>query len=145
MKPEVADPPTPDVGDMINELALGLRDTIQAIPMSAFEADSEKAFMELARRLVTRLQKTIAIVPAPTKKEKRRLAEAEAAARIFDIFTKWMRANKHRTYTVRISHAGRFQVSVESAPALTEVFFGESAQDAQAQAAQTIDFNESAP
>lgn len=144
MKTNASTPPTPNVDDMMKELALGLRDTVQAIPIAAFERDLDQAFLDLACRLTYRLRKTLTVAPIPDRKEHERVAQAEAAARIFNIFTKWMKKHPNRSFTVRISPSSKFQVVV-STSGITELFFGESVQDACAQAAQTIDFEKEAP
>jgi hypothetical protein len=74
--------------------------------------------------------------------ERVRLAQLEAASRIFDILTKWMRLKPGRSYLTRISDSGKFQIVVKT-PKGTQLFFGDDLQDAYAQAAQTVSFNES--
>lgn len=72
-----------------------------------------------------------------------RHAQAEAATRIFDILTRWMKTHPGCSYDTRMSATGKFQVVVKE-PEGTTLFFGESIQDAYAQAAQAISFNEGA-
>jgi hypothetical protein len=72
--------------------------------------------------------------------ERIRTDQANAAKRILSILTDWMRHNPECSCTTKIGASGRFQV-ILTTPENTESFFGQSIQDAYAQAAQTIDFN----
>lgn len=127
--------------DMTRELAAGLRDVIQETDSAYLKKDPEEAFVDLACRLVLRLQATLTVVPAGPE-ERIRLAHLEASARIFTTLGKWMRARPMRSYLTRVSDSGKFQIVVKT-PKGTQLFFGDDLQDAYAQAAQTLDFNDS--
>jgi len=124
--------------DMIRELAAGLRDVIENTDTAYLEKDPEEAFIDLACRLVFRVREKITVTPVPSAEERTRIRHADAAARIFDIFTEWMRANPEGAY-VRLSASSKFQTAIRT-PEGTRVFFGETAQDAAAQAAQTLSY-----
>src|SRR6185369_7578100 len=96
MKPDQSPAPRqPPMGldDMIRELAAGLRDVIENTDTAYLEKDPEEAFIDLACRLVFRVREKITVTPVPSAEERTRIRHADAAARIFDIFTEWMRAN----------------------------------------------------
>lgn len=133
--PEPRAPMTLD--KMTCELAAYLRDAIEETDLAYLETDPQDAFQDLACRLIFRLRATLTVVPAVNRAKQ---AEAAAAARIFDIFTRWLRADPERSYDTRISASGKFQLIVRAGND-TKLFFGGSVQDAYAQAAQTIDFN----
>lgn len=146
-KTEVSKPaPRSPMGldDMTRELSAGLRDTIQETDISFLKREPEEAFIDLACRLIFRLRATLTIVPVPGPEERMRVTQAEAATRIFNIFTHWMLKNPGCSFATRISPTGKFQIVVKT-PQSTRLFFGETVQDAYAQAAQTICFDEVAP
>jgi hypothetical protein len=119
---------------MVCELAAALRDTIDETDSAHIDQDPEEAFVDLACRLILRLRGKLTVVPSLT-------SDAGAAARIFRIFTGWMRAHPRCSYDTRISASGKFQIVVKT-PTGTHLFFGETVQDAYAQAAQAVLFSE---
>ncbi len=141
-KPQQAKPePVPmSLDDMTRVLAAGLREAIQDVPLSYLKAEPEEAFIDLACRLIFGLRTTLTIVPVPPVDDRVRVACAEAAARTFAIFTRWLREHPECSYQTKISASGKFQIVVKT-PKATQLFFGETVQDACAQAAQTIEFN----
>lgn len=132
------------LNDMTSELSAGLRDVIQETDIAFLKREPEEAFIDLACRLIFRLRATLTIVPVPGPEERIRIAHTEAATRIFNIFTHWMLKNPGCSFATRISPTGKFQVVVKT-PKETRLFFGETVQDAYAQAAQTIGFDEEEP
>jgi hypothetical protein len=122
--------------EMIRELAAGLRDVIQDASLDYIDEDPENAFLDLATTLVLRLRDKLTIVPV-TSQDRVQAEQNAAAGRILDIFTRWMRENPDRSYVTRISPSGKFQIVVKDSNG-TELFFGQTIQDACAQAAQTI-------
>lgn len=138
---QALDPPrTSTLDGMTRALAAGLRDVIEATSTAYLREDPEDAFIDLAARLIFRLREELTVVPIPHAAERARIMQADAAARIFDIFTRWMKAHPGRSYETRISASGKFQVVVKTKGG-TQLFFGGDVQDAYAQAAQAIDFN----
>ncbi len=130
--------------EMTRELAAGLRDVINETDSDALKKDFEETFTDLACRFIFRLQvANLTIVPSTTA-ERIRIGQAEAATRIFNILTHWMLKNPGCSFTSKISASGKFQVVVKT-PQETRLFFGETVQDAYAQAAQTLSFDEGAP
>ena len=127
--------------DMACELAAALRDAIEDTDSAYLARDPEEAFIDLACRLILRLRGKLTVVRSPTSPERARVSQAEAAGRIFSILTDWMQKHPGCSYNTRISATGKFQVIMET-PNGTHLFFGESVQDAYAQAAQAINFNE---
>lgn len=131
--------------DMTREVAAGLRDVINETDEAYLKKDPEDAYIDLACRLIVRLQKaSLTVVPTPHLKEHIRISQAEAATRTFNILTHWMLFHPGCSLTTKISASGKFQVVVKK-PQETRLFFGETVQDAYAQAAQTLSFDESAP
>lgn len=126
--------------DMAREFAVGLRDAISETDSGYLEREPEEAFEDLAARLIFRLRKTLLLMRTPSHEEEIRLSQLEAAQRILDLLTTWMLANPGCSFDTRRSPTGKFQIVVKT-PTTTELFFGESIQDAYAQAAQTIMFN----
>lgn len=123
------------------DISASLRDAIAATDAAALEKDPEEEFIDFACRLVLQLQKRgLTIVSIPTREEQIQISQSKAAARILEILTTWMRANPGCSFDTRKSESGKFQIVVKT-PKSTELFFGESVQDAYAQAAQTINFN----
>lgn len=129
------------LSDMTGELASGLRDTIQETDIAFLKREPEEAFIDLACRLIFRLRASLTVVPAPSPEERVRAAQSEAATRVFNIFTHWMLKHPGCSFATRISPSGKFQVVVKT-PNETRLFFGETVQDAYAQAAQTLSFDE---
>jgi len=123
--------------DMTCELAAALRDAIEETDSAYIDRDPEEAFTDLACRLILRLRGKLTVVPSPTSKERARVGYNEAAGRIFEIFTNWLRKHPEGSYETKISASGKFQLILKS-PGDTRLFFGESAQDACAQAAQAL-------
>ncbi len=118
---------------MVEDMAAGLREAIEATPTDQLERNPKSAFTDLACRLILGVSGTVSIKPI----EAIRVSQTEAAARIFDVFTRWMEGHPERSYSVRVSSSGKFQVAMKDSGS-TQLFFGESAQDACAQAAQTL-------
>lgn len=128
--------------DLTRELAAGLRDVVHDIPDSHFKEDPEEAFIDVAVRLLFRLRATLTVVPVRAAKlERIEQAERDAASRTLGILTKWLKAAPGRSIETRVSASGKVQVVVKTPETeSTRLHFGESVQDAYAQAAQTIDF-----
>jgi hypothetical protein len=125
----------------IRDISAGLRDAIAATDADALEQDPEEMFADFSCRLVLQLQKRgLTIVSIPTREEQNNIAMSKAASRLLEILTTWMKANPGCSFDTRKSNSGKFQIVVKT-PKSTELFFGESVQDAYAQAAQTIEFN----
>jgi len=123
------------------DISASLRAAIAATDAAALENDPEEEFIDFACRLVLQLQKRgLTIVSLPTREEQIQIAQDKAASRILTILTNWMKANPGCSFDTRKSPSGKFQIVVKT-PKSTELFFGESIQDAFAQAAQTINFN----
>jgi hypothetical protein len=137
--------PTPQaplsLDNTMHELAAGLKDTIEATDEAYLKEDPEGAFIDLASRFVLRISATLTVVPTPSLAETARVGRVEAAGRIFAIFTHWMLKHPEGSIATKISASGKFQVVVKT-PQETRLFFGETVQDAYAQAAQTICFDE---
>jgi hypothetical protein len=142
MKKIEAPKPAPrSLDDMTRELAAGLRDVIEETDTGYLKRDPEDAFTDLACRLIFRLRAALTVVPVPGPEERVRVGQAEAATRVFNIFTHWMLKHPDGSIATKISPTGKFQVVVRT-PQETRLFFGETVQDAYAQAAQTICFDE---
>ncbi len=125
----------------MRDIAASLRAAISATDSEALKQNHEETFFDFACRFVLRLQaRGLTIVSLPTREEQIQIAQDKAASRILTILTNWMRANPGCSFDSRISASGKFQIVVKT-PKSTELFFGESVQDAYAQAAQTINFN----
>lgn len=136
--------PAPRTAKSLNstarDLAASLRDAITATELAALESDPEETFIDLACRLVKRLQaRGLTVLPLPTREDQIQAGIDAAAARSLDIFTKWMRAHPNCSYDTRRSASGKFQVVVKT-PLGVQLFFGDDVQDAYGQAAQTIDY-----
>ena len=121
--------------DVVRELAASLRDAIEQTTPSI--QDPEDTFTDLACRLMFQLRGKLMIVQETDVEERNRAAYADAAQRIFNIFTDWMHAHPKCSYDTRISVTGKFQVVVKT-PEGVQLFFGENVQDAYAQAAMTL-------
>jgi len=133
-------PPT-SLDEMMREFAAGLKDVIEDTELAYLERDPEEAFTDLTCRLIFRLRGRVTIVPAPTNTDRVRKAQMEAATRTLNIFTDWLRKHPECSYTTRISASGKFQFALKT-PRGAHLFFGESVQDAYAQAAQAINFGD---
>jgi hypothetical protein len=121
--------PHPD--DTIRELAEALRDVLNDLPEPATTEDPQAVFEDLASRFILRLSRgNLTVAPK----------HHEAASRIFDIFTGWLRLHPNCHYTVRFAPSGKFELGLHTYRGVTTVR-GEEVQDAHAQAAQTIQFN----
>ncbi len=117
--------------EIINELSTALRHLLRD---TTLKNGSEDDFSNLACQLILAVSKTIAIKPLLA------CDYADSSMRIFEIFTRWLRA--HPDHVIRISTSSdRFQVAAIN-PKGMRLCFGESAQDACAQIAQTICFEE---
>lgn len=117
---------------MIQELADGLKDVILETPDSALGNPPERVYTDLACRLVIRLAGKIVILPH-TEVGAVEDGKADAACRILDIFTEWLRENPSSKLVAGYS-GGRFEIAIDN----RHVFLGESLQDAYGQAATTI-------
>jgi hypothetical protein len=134
--------PPKSLDDKMRELAAGLKDVIEGTDEGELKRDPEATFVDLAFRLILRLQSTaLTITTAPTRTHQLKLDHDAAAARILDIFTTWMLKNPGCSYHTRVSGSGKFQIVVNTLNS-TRLFFGETVQDAYAQAAQTICFDD---
>lgn len=140
--------PGPITADaMMRDLAEGLRDVINEVPVADLEKDPEAAFLDMACRLVFQVRAKVTVMPTrEVTRANARVGQAEAAQRIFDIFTRWMLEHPECFYETQIGSSGKFEITVLAPPnpgALGEVkafFTGETIQDCYAQAAQTIEF-----
>ena len=141
---------TPD--DMIGELASELQYVFRNLDEGYLHEHPEDAFINLAARLVLRLKKTT-FVPVPSRATMLQRAEGEAALRIFDILTVWLRKHPKMRCVTCFTPEGKFEfMALDTVDGVmpyprtqTFAFFqGESVQDAYAQAAQTIEMNEGA-
>ena len=119
------------LSELTQELAEALRDVIVETPDSDVVDSPQDFYEDLAARLVIRLSKR-AVTVAPV--------HCVAAARIFDIFTKWLTEDPKRAYVTR-TNGSKFEVATVTPEGLRELFRGESVQDAYGQAAQTIELN----
>lgn len=128
--------------NQIRELAAGLRDVISETDDDYLEKSPNEAFEDMAARLVLRLSKSLTILSvAQAKVLETRVAQAEAAQRILDIFTRWMHEHPECHYVTGLGSKGQFELTVRSSGETKAYFQGGSIQDAYAQAAQTINFN----
>lgn len=119
------------LNETMSTLAEGLRDVIHDTPIDPGEP--EDAFTDLAARLVFRLARGgLTVVPAVPNS-----GYAEAASRIFDILTRWLREDPERSYATSVTPSGSFEVRLTTSKA-THVFGGKTVQDAYAQAAQAL-------
>lgn len=119
--------------DLTQELAAALRDVIQDTDDSCAESDPETTYEDLAARLILRLSNRLLTV-APV--------HHTAAARILDIFTGWMKRMHGGRVEIEASESKGFRVLLDAQGWSRRCFYGESAQDAYAQAAQTIHLDE---
>jgi hypothetical protein len=130
--------------DMIKELATELQSVIRELDETHLKQNPEEEFVDLAARLVLKLkQKAITIVPVPSTAQQMDASRGDAASRIFDIFTTWLRKHPECSYVTEISLSGKFGIVVRTPGEKPRAFFqGETVQDAYAQAAQTFAFDE---
>lgn len=146
MKKTQAPKPTPKkavrLDDMTRELALGLRDAIEETDSDYLKRDPEEAFVDLAARLIYQLRAKLTVVPVPSPEERVQAALDAAAARTLSILTDWIRKHPECSYDTRKSPSGKFQIVLKT-PRGVQLFFGDDIQDAYAQMAQTVHFNES--
>ena len=123
---------------LMRELAYALRDVIREAPEDHIEAHPEDAFIDLACSFVLRLSRSaLQILPIE------RRAKTAAAERTFDILTTWLQEHPEGSYAMKFDPAATslpFRFEVRPSPEALFVFFGGDAQDAQAQAAQAIEF-----
>jgi len=129
--------PAPEV---LEELAASLRDVIHEVEATP-ETDPEKAYLDFAARLVRRVRHTLAITPL-SPEERFRAGQGAAAVRILDILTRWTKAHPDERFVTGIGASGRIEITFLDRDETRGYFQGISVQDAYAQAAQTIDFNE---
>lgn len=125
---------------MVRELAGSLRDAIDDTDLADLEKNPEDAYIDLACRLILQMREKLTIVPVPSREDQINLENAAAAVRTFDTLTQWMKRDGG-SYDTRMSPSGTVQM-VMKAPTATKIFFGETVQDAYAQAAQAISFND---
>ena len=128
---------------LIKELATELGNVMRTLDEAHLRQNYEEELIDVAARLVLKLKsRNITIAPVTTRAEKIERDCEKAAARIFDIFGGWMQT--HPTYCVVIDKdtTGKPGVALRSGMTPLAFFQGETVQDACAQAAQTILFNE---
>lgn len=126
----------------VRELAAGLRDAIRETPDSYLKENPEDAYVDLACRVLFRLAGKLTILPTDQITVLRaRYSRSDAALRILDIFTRWLREHPECTYSTTIGASGKVELTFKTRDEVRAFFRGESVQDAYAQAAQTIDFN----
>lgn len=136
---------TAHLDTVTQDIAASLRDAISSTDVVALERKPEEEFIDFACRLVLGLQRRgLTVVSIPTREDQIQIAQDKAASRILEILTAWMRKNPGCSFDTRKSVSGKFQIVVKTLKS-TELFFGESLQDAYAQAAQTIEFNGGTP
>jgi hypothetical protein len=134
--------PSKALDKQLHALAAGLRDVIQETSDSYLKERPEDAYVDLACRLILRLRETLTILPvAQVAAARIRDGQLEAASRIFDIFTRWMREHPEWSYATKICASGKVELTFKVHHETRAFFQGESIQDAYAQAAQVIDFN----
>lgn len=132
---------TPDA--MIREIAAELGSVLRGLDEGHLRESPEDELVDLAARLVLKLnRKAITVTPIPSRAERIRRGEGEAAQRIFEILTAWMNKHPECSFVTEKGLSGKFGIVVRT-PGATQAFFqGESIQDAYAQAAQAISFEE---
>ena len=132
---------TPDA--LIQALASELKDVLRTLDEDHLRENHEEELVNLAARLVLKLnRKAITIIPIPSRAERIQRGEAEAAQRIFDVLSTWMNKHPECSLVTEKGISGKFGIVVRT-PGATQAFFqGESIQDAYAQAAQAISFEE---
>ena len=134
--------PSKALDNQLHALADGLRDVIQETSESYLRESPENAYTDLACRLLLRLRETLTILPVTQVATARiRDGQLKAAARIFDIFTRWMLEHPEYSYSTDVGASGKFELTFKKSGTTQAFFQGESIQDAYAQAAQVIDFN----
>jgi hypothetical protein len=117
-------------------LAAVLCELIREVDESYIKDNPEDAFIDLAAKLVLRLsRRQLTVVPAI------QAAQADAAKRIFDIFSTWLQMQPDRSFVTRIDESGKLEVLTVSPNGIQAFFQGSDVQDAYAQMAQTIAFN----
>lgn len=127
--------------NMAQELAVGLREVIRDTPLSALAEEPETAYTELACRLIFRLSETLTILPAEYVAARNvRDGQAEAAFRIFNIFTKWLREHQEYEYSVKFGNSSKFELTATRHGEVRGFFTGETVQEVSAQAAQVVNF-----
>jgi len=115
-------------------LAAVLCELIREADDSYIKDDPEDAFVDLAAKLVLRLsQRQLTVVPAI------QAAQADAAKRIFNIFSTWLQMQPDRSFVTRIDK-DKFEVLTVSPNGIQAYFQGADVQDAYAQMAQVIHF-----
>lgn len=127
---EAQSAPTDQELDM-RALAEALRDVIQDTEEPEEGETPEDTYVNLAARLVARLQRThISVLPK----------HCGAAARIMEIFTDWLKKNPESNYVTDINPTSKkFEITLIDEDGVAKAFFrGESVQDAYAQAAHVV-------
>jgi len=126
---------------LIRELATELQDVIRNLDETHLRANPEEEFVDLAARLVLKLQrKAITIAAVPSAAEQMESTRGSAAQRIFDIFTGWLQGHPERHFITRFDSSGKFEIVMRETGEVKAFFQGGTVQDAYAQAAQTISF-----
>ena len=131
---------SPSLDDQVRELAGGLRDVLRDTPDSSFEEEPESVYFDLACRLILQLSGKLKIVPVLDRRAEIDLHMSQAASRIFEIFDEWIATNPGCSHEGKIVPDGRFELVLRSPQGACR-FFGHSARDAYAQAAQTLRLN----
>lgn len=135
---------TPDA--MLQELANELKDVIRNLDEAHLRKNPEEEFVELAARLLIKLnRKALTLTQVPSTAEQAESEKGKAAQRIFDIFTAWMRRHPERSYETVFGSSGKFEIVMRGEDKALAFFQGESIQDAYAQAATALSFNEGLP
>lgn len=133
--------------DMMALITVSLRDAIWDMPEARLEDAPEDVYRDLAARFILKLaRQELTIVPAVPLEVARQAeiarAQGAAAARIFEIFTTWLNAHRDCRFVTSTSPSGAFEIIMRSDKQTFGYFCGGSIQDAYAQAAQTVSFNE---
>lgn len=125
--------------EIVSELAESVRDVIDNTDESYLREDPERAFVDLASRLVLRMvQGGMTIVPATDVE----IQQCVSARRILDLFTRYLREHPECFYTTRLDPtAGKFQIEVRDSDRTRAFLQGGSVQDAYGQAATVLAFN----
>jgi hypothetical protein len=118
-------------------LAAVLCELIREADDSYIKENPEDAFVDLAAKLILRLSRKQLTVASASQH-----AGAEAAKRIFDVFTTWMQMQPDRAYVTRLNEtSGKFEVTTLSPNGIQAFFQGGDVQDAYAQMAQVLLFS----
>lgn len=134
---------------MITDAMRAAADTFHAAMLVAMEVHGDELFdnpsrmQDVAMCAVSNLEEPFRtqVITAMTDR-----AHADAAVRIFDTLTQWLKADPHGSYFTRMNGSGRVELVLNeigrgvTAERAAHTFYGETIQDAYAQAAQAIQF-----